>query len=141
MLLPSGLSARGMEDAAGTQSGFDSIIVPGDGGTTIDITNAIPIFAQSSPADAAAAAMQRLVPEPDIPRATPLHLTAGRYGKVPRHYIECLHDRTIPLADQRMMQAIEPCASVHALEADHSPFLSAPDALADALCEIAETLE
>ena len=38
------------------------------------------------------------------------------------------------------MQALQPCASVTALEADHSPFLSAPDALADALLALASRL-
>jgi pimeloyl-ACP methyl ester carboxylesterase len=81
--------------------------------------------------------MTRLLAEPDGPRTEPLHLTADRYGSVPRHYIECLHDRTIPIGDQRMMQTLQPCASVTVLEADHSPFLSTPQALADALITIA----
>jgi pimeloyl-ACP methyl ester carboxylesterase len=57
---------------------------------------------------------------------------------VPRHYIECLHDRTIPIADQRYMQSLQPCVSVNSLDADHSPYLSAPEALVAALHAIAE---
>jgi pimeloyl-ACP methyl ester carboxylesterase len=68
----------------------------------------------------------------------PLALTDARYGSVPRHYIECLNDRVIPIADQRAMRALQPCASVTSLEADHSPFLSTPQALADALLNIAK---
>jgi pimeloyl-ACP methyl ester carboxylesterase len=59
---------------------------------------------------------------------------------VPRHYVECLHDRTIPIEDQRRMERLQPCTSVTALDADHSPFLSAPDALADALLALVEGL-
>jgi len=39
------------------------------------------------------------------------------------------------------MQALEPCNKVIALDADHSPFLSAPDALADALLTLLSGVE
>ncbi|MCW3835651.1 alpha/beta fold hydrolase [Sphingomonas canadensis] len=140
MLIPPGMSRADWKARQVPNPAFDAIIRPGPGYSTIDTAHAIPVFAQLSPPDAAADAMTRLAGEPNGPRGTPLMLTPERYGSVPRHYIECLHDRTIPIADQRAMQAMQPCASVRSLEADHSPFLSAPDALADALLQIAETV-
>jgi pimeloyl-ACP methyl ester carboxylesterase len=140
MMLPDGMSRAQWREKHGQPNPEFAAIQrdhPGGHAKIIDTTHAIPVFAQLSPPEKAEAAMARLVAEPDGPRTEPLHLTADRYGSVPRHYIECLHDRTIPIADQRTMQALQPCASVTALDADHSPFLSAPQALADALIVIA----
>jgi len=139
MLLPSGMSRAAWKADRVPNPDFEAIVAETDGGagTRVDPAGAAAVFAQRSPSALAAAAAERLVAEPSRPRATPLRLTEGRYGSVPRHYIECLDDRAIPLADQRRMQAMQPCASVTALYADHSPFLSAPAALADALLSIA----
>jgi pimeloyl-ACP methyl ester carboxylesterase len=138
MLLPSGLSRVEMKELVAPNPDFEAIILPVPGGTVVDPARAPTIFAQLSPPALANAAAARLVAEPSGPRATPLALTNGRYGSVPRHYIECLHDRTIPIADQRYMQSRQPCVTVTTLEADHSPFLSRPRALADALISIAQ---
>jgi hypothetical protein len=68
--------------------------------------------------------------EPLAPLHTPLQITDAHFGRVPRVYIECLRDRAITIASQRAMQAALPCQTVHVLDSDHSPFFSAPDALA-----------
>jgi pimeloyl-ACP methyl ester carboxylesterase len=73
------------------------------------------------------------VAEPHGPRAEPLALTAERWGSRPRTYVECTEDRTIPISSQRRMQAMSPGARVVTLDADHSPYLSRPVELADAL--------
>jgi pimeloyl-ACP methyl ester carboxylesterase len=75
-------------------------------------------------------ALAHLSPEPLKPLVTPLRTTAQRFGRVPRTYIECLHDRTVTLAAQRRMQAALPCDPVLTLASDHSPFLSHPQELA-----------
>lgn len=140
MLLPSGMSRGEWKAQQQLNPAFDAIVRrhPAARATVIDTENAADVFAQMSPPDQVALAMTRLVAEPDRPRLTPLSLTNARYGSVPRHYIECLQDRTIPIADQRAMQALQPCVSVTAIDCDHSPFLSAPRALADALLVIAK---
>jgi pimeloyl-ACP methyl ester carboxylesterase len=74
-----------------------------------------------------------LAPEPTAPAATPIHVTEARFGSVPRIYIECLRDRAIPLSLQRQMHASVPCHKVVAIDTDHSPFFSSPDALVDHL--------
>lgn len=86
-------------------------------------------------------AVARLLAEPVRPLGTPVRTSAERFGTVPRHYVECRHDRTFPLDLQRAMQAALPCASVTTLESDHSPFLSVPEQLAAALITIAERIE
>src|SRR3569833_3228144 len=68
-------------------------------------------------------------PEATLPLVTKLELTAEKFGKVPRAYIECLRDRAIPTALQRRMRASWPCQQVFALDTDHSPFFSRPDEL------------
>lgn len=75
----------------------------------------------------------RLRPEPLFSLSTPIHVTQERFGTVPRTYVECLQDRAITPACQRSMQAVWPCRRVLTLDTSHSPFLSAPRALADAL--------
>jgi pimeloyl-ACP methyl ester carboxylesterase len=96
------------------------------------------LFAQRSPDDLAADALGRPVAGPNLSRTAPLRFTLERFGSVPRSYIECLHDRITPIEGQRRMQALPPCGKVISLEAGHSPFLSAPDALAEALLALAE---
>jgi pimeloyl-ACP methyl ester carboxylesterase len=140
MLLPDEMSRSRFKEMAEPNPEFDAIIrhLPHGHGIDVDQEGAPFVFAQRSPFDAAQAAAARLVTEPMSPRTDRLTLTDGRYGSVPRHYIECLHDLTIPIADQRAMQALLPCESVTTLEADHSPFLSTPQELADALLSILE---
>jgi len=75
-------------------------------------------------------------PEATVPLVTPLEISAAKFGRVPRVYIECLRDRAIPIALQRRMQSNWPCQRVHTLDTDHSPFLSRPDELADLLAEV-----
>jgi pimeloyl-ACP methyl ester carboxylesterase len=140
MLIPSGQSRADMRAANQPNPGFDAIRSTIPSGSVIDARGAAAVFAQLSPPDLAATAMARLVTEPEAPTNTPLQLTDARYGKVPRHYIECLNDRAITIEDQRRMQATLPCASVTTLDTDHSPFLSAPNDLANALLAIAEGL-
>lgn len=96
-------------------------------------------YNRCTPEDAAWAASQ-LCPEPAQPLATPSSVTWERWGRVPRAFIECADDRVIPLERQHMMQTVAPCDPVIRLDTDHSPFLSAPDDLAAAMCRIAQTL-
>ncbi len=94
-------------------------------------------YADCDPADVALARTM-MVWEPASIAAEPLSVSAGRYGRIPRAYIECSGDRAFPLATQRSMQAGQPCDPVVTLESDHSPFFSCPDALAEALLALPE---
>jgi len=77
-----------------------------------------------------------LVREPLAPLATPVHVSAARFGRVPRVYVECTADRAITLAAQRKMQAALPCAHRITLTSDHSPFFSHSEALTGILAGI-----
>jgi len=83
--------------------------------------------------DEVALAMALLKPEPLAPLATPTRISAERFGRVPRVYVECLRDRAITHAAQRRMQSALPCRDRITLDTDHSPFFSRPDELANAL--------
>ena len=135
MMLPDGMSRaefKGMEEPT---PDFDALIskVGHGAGTVVDPVRAGAVFAQLSPPALVDSALRRLMAEPHGPRSTPLRLTGERWGSLPRTYVECLHDRTIPIASQRKMQAMSPGAKVVTLESDHSPYLCRPDDLAAAL--------
>lgn len=95
------------------------------------------LFSDCTPHDikVALANLVRVTPHAPFTAISPI--TSGRYGKLPRHYIECSEDRGLPLAVQREMQAAVPGATVHQLKTGHSPFLSAPDKVAEILMSIA----
>jgi pimeloyl-ACP methyl ester carboxylesterase len=75
-------------------------------------------------------------PEPTVPLATAVKVSAENFGRVPRIYIECLRDRAIPIALQQRMHAASPCQRVFRLDTDHSPFFSRPDELASLLATL-----
>lgn len=78
-------------------------------------------------------AAARLTPQPVAPMGTALRLSPERYGRVPRAYIVCTRDEVVDPARQRAMIAASPCAMVAEIPRGHSPFLSAPEELADVL--------
>jgi len=80
-----------------------------------------------------ALAQSLLRPEPAGPRTVPVDLSASGYGSVPRTYVECTEDRSLPVAFQRAMRESVPCEDVRSLETSHSPFFSAPDELVGVL--------
>lgn len=135
MMLPSGMSRAQFKALEDPTPHFDALIQPvcAGAGTTVDTARAASVFAQLSPPDKVAAVLPRLLAEPHGPRATPLELTAQRWGRLPRTYVECTQDRTIPISSQRRMQELSPGARVVTLDSDHSPYLCCPRQLADAL--------
>lgn len=93
-------------------------------------------FYGNCPAEDIALARTLLQPEPLKPLMTPVHLTAARYGRVPRVSIECTADKAISIDAQRRMVARTPCERVLSLETDHSPFFSMPDQLVEQLVSL-----
>ena len=89
------------------------------------------------PAESIALAARCLRPEPLAPLTEPVQLSAAAFGSVPRAYIECTDDRTIPLARQRWMQSRQACERVITLPCSHSPFFSMPEQLAACLTDLA----
>ena len=111
--------------------------VPTPDGLAIKPSGGIDLAYRHSGPEVLERARARVTPEPKFGLFSPLTLTAERYGRVRRAYIECLDDEVSPIALQRAMQAREPCSPVRALPTDHSPNYSAPDLLVEALHEIA----
>lgn len=105
---------------------------------TIDPTLARAAFYQDCPEDLASAAIARLCPQPVVPQETPLWPKAA--PGLPRHYITCDRDQTIPPACQDRMAAALPPECRHHLPSGHSPFLSMPARLADKLVRIRQAI-
>ena len=137
-MLPHGQSLRAFQMEAPNPPFVAALSPTADGGAvTFDRVAAIDLFYHRTSEPSRQQASARLVAEPAKPLTTPLSLSETRFGRVPRHYIECSDDRALLLARQRAMQATLPCRSVATLDCDHSPFLSCPEALVAELCRIA----
>jgi pimeloyl-ACP methyl ester carboxylesterase len=74
-----------------------------------------------------------IVPEPTAPMSTPVHVTEERFGRIPRVYIETLRDKGVTPWLQKQMYTAVQCQKVISMDTDHSPFMSAPQELADHL--------
>ncbi len=136
LLLPDGTSIRDFLNA--TDDRAETVIAPADDGTCSVAPEEVgPVFYTTTDPEWAARATSLVGPEPMASLATPIHVTAERFGRVPRAYIECTQDLAVPLAAQQRMRAQWPCDPVVTLDCDHSPFYSMPERLAEALMRIA----
>ncbi len=84
----------------------------------------------------AQAIVAHLKPEPIAPFTTPIHTTAENWGRVPRFYIETLGDRAIGPVRQKELYTALPCEKIVSLDTGHAPFLTQPQALADAILSL-----
>ncbi|MFS2179050.1 alpha/beta hydrolase [Rhizobium pisi] len=92
-------------------------------------------------AEFAHAAAQLHCDESNAGALAPSEISAGRFGRVPRHYIRTTQDCAIPLTGQDHMiamvdEAIGGRTATHTLESSHSPFLSQPAGLSRILIDI-----
>jgi pimeloyl-ACP methyl ester carboxylesterase len=142
LLLPRGQTLQSFLAAAAHLQVEDLVLkhmqVSADGTrATFPVEAAAPVFYhRCAPADAAWAA-SRLTPQATAVYAQPPPLTDAGFGRVRRFYVEGRDDRAVSPAYQRLMVQRTPCEHVYGLDTDHSPFLSAPQALADVLCDVA----
>lgn len=97
---------------------------------------AIQAFYGTSPLEDAEAAFARLTPEPTSMRGTPVLLSAERYGSIPRSYLFCEEDQSVPPGLQHEMVRRQTCETF-SLKTDHSPFYAAPAELTAILHAIA----
>ena len=81
---------------------------------------------------------ERLCPQATVIAQTKVRTSDARWGSIPRVYIECTEDRAIPISQQRACWERHPCAPVITMETSHSPFMSAPEMLADHLHRLAD---
>ncbi len=87
--------------------------------------------------EVAAWAIARQRPQPVAPFATPVSISPGALDGIKRYYVLCAQDRAIPQALQRRMIVENRIADVIELDTDHTPQLSTPDQLAEALQQFA----
>lgn len=134
-LVPSGttVSQEGSDEVAGvlrrvkiTEDGLATIIEP-------DL--ALDAFYNKTDPALAAAAIKRLRPNALAFREAANQTTDGRWGRIPRSFIECTQDKVLPLRLQRKMQEKFPCKPVFTLDSDHSPFYCCPRELTESLLE------
>ncbi len=78
-------------------------------------------------------AKSKLSPQPVGPLVSPMRITKGNFGRVPRVYIECALDNAVTPEWARQMYSALPCSEVITMQTGHSPFLSAPEELAQHL--------
>jgi pimeloyl-ACP methyl ester carboxylesterase len=97
---------------------------------------ALDVFLHDCPPDAARDAASRLCEQPESGRDMRNTLSAGRFGQVPRVYVECRQDRSVTLPVQRRMQALTPGAHCISLDCGHVPQLACPQALTEALLPV-----
>lgn len=134
-----GMSLVEMRQAAPRQPLLPAVRRSADGVSfTIDPAMAPEVFYHDCPPEAVAYAVPRLCAQAILPQATPVTL-GGRFASVPKHYILCEDDRTIPPEYQATMVADWPEARVTRLPTSHSPFFSAPGRLAGLIAQLAET--
>jgi pimeloyl-ACP methyl ester carboxylesterase len=102
-----------------------------DGTSTLVLPDAIQALYGDCPPEAVSAAAARLGRQPLVTFAQAVDATPT----VPRTYVTCLRDEAIHPDQQRVMA--QRCGREVVLDTDHSPFLSATDAVADLLAELA----
>jgi len=139
MMLPSGVGFAGLCAEMGRNfpevSGIGPYLEPAEGGSRVPSDAACAVFFHDAPARAALNAARRLAVQPDGGRDISAHWTAGRFGRLPRLYLEATRDRSVlPVVQQRMQQLV-PGAEHVALDCGHAPQLAAPEALLAALLD------
>ena len=98
--------------------------------------SAWPVFYGDCSEDDVRLALSRIRPEPIRPSLARANLSENRFGTVARSYIRCLQDRALSIGMQDQMVTRQPCDRVATLDASHSPFLSVPDRLAEAILDV-----
>lgn len=139
LIVPPGLTA---DEVMGRENRSHQLTQSGDGKSFVmDAETARRIFFNACASEDADWAVAHLCPEPVAVIQTPSSVSWDRWGTLPRAFIECTDDRTLSLERQAAIQSAAPCDPVVRIPADHSPFLSAPQALVDALTGIVDAWE
>ena len=115
-----------------------NIVVKGDPpvGYLSEEATAEAIYSCCTPEQAAAAVARRR-PQAIAVFEAPVRADDGVLVAIPRSYVFCGRDQSIPPALQRRMIREHPCRQVIEIETDHAPYFSATDELTAALLEFA----
>lgn len=134
-LLPDGQSLYGFTQSSPgmADSLLGPALRPGDGVLGVDPEQFVDVFCGDAPGADAHSARESLRPDPLTPLGTPIHVTAERWGSVPRTYIHTTLDRCVSPASQREMVEAAGVDAIRSIEAGHLAMLSRPAELADLL--------
>ena len=105
------------------------IVTVGDAGKREALCN-------RSDAATTAIALSFTYPQPLQPFATPLVLTAERFGSIARYYVTTTDDNAIGHELQKRMYDAQPCTHVFSIDTDHMAMLSATADVAKALRDV-----
>ncbi|WP_204113394.1 alpha/beta fold hydrolase [Shimia biformata] len=131
-----GLSLAEMRRLAPRQPLLHAVVKSDDGiSFTIDPDKVVDVFYHDCPVEAVAFAARNLSPQAIAPQETPIALGPG-FAAVPKSYIRCMGDRTIPPEFQVEMTADWPTVDVFEMPTSHSPFFSDPVGLARLIDDI-----
>jgi pimeloyl-ACP methyl ester carboxylesterase len=117
-------TSPGMADSA-----LGPALRPGEGTLGVDPAAFIDVFCADAAPDAAEAAVAALRPDPLAPLGTPITITDGRWGRIPRSYIFTAKDRCVSPASQKEMVDAVTVDKVATIDAAHLAMLSKPDEL------------
>jgi len=136
LLLPDGKTMRDAFVGIHREAGEDFLRSTDGGlGLALNPNVVIPMLYNTTPSFWAERARSLVEREPAMSWHSPVSIGSQHFGTIPRVYIECELDNTIPLSLQRSMQRDLPCARTWLLKTDHSPFYSDPDALVQILTQ------
>lgn len=134
-----GLSMVDMRKRAKRHPILPAVVIQPDKATmTIDPAQAPGLFYNDCAQDIIDYAVPMLGKQALKPQRTPITVSEC-YASVPRAYIRCLNDQTIPPEYQAEMVQDWPQDSVFEMPTSHSPFFSDPQGLAQLLTKIADT--
>ena len=91
------------------------------------------LFANDGPATLRAALPDLIIDEPLAPLATPVQLSAARYGQVDKAYVHTALDQVVSPALQATMVTATPVRFETTMKTGHLPFLIDPAGLAAAI--------
>jgi pimeloyl-ACP methyl ester carboxylesterase len=91
------------------------------------------LFANGGPDELRKAIPDLILDEPLAPLATPVHVTDAKFGQVDKVYVHTAMDQVISPSFQATMVASTPVRSEYTLQTGHTPFLTDPDGLANAI--------
>jgi len=104
-----------------------------EGIASIEYSARADLFANGGPEGLRKAIPDLILDEPLAPLATPVHLTAARFGRVDKVYVHTAMDQVVSPLFQARMVADTPVRTETTLQTGHTPFLTDPDGLAEAI--------
>ena len=100
---------------------------------SIEYSSRADLFANGGPEALRQAIPDLILDEPLGPLATPVKVTSLNFGKVDKVYIHTAFDQVISPAFQAQMVANTRVRAEYTLQTGHTPFLTDPNGLADAI--------